>query len=50
MYMYQRVHKILGRNVLDGTLTGFSIGGKIKDSDNEVNKVNRTSCKIYQRL
>ena len=24
--------------VLDGTLTGFSIGGKIKDSDNEVNK------------
>ena len=23
---------------LDGTLTGFSIGGKIKDSDNEVNK------------
>jgi hypothetical protein len=24
--------------VLDGTLSGFSIGGKIKDSDNEVNK------------
>jgi hypothetical protein len=24
--------------VLDGTLQGFSIGGKIKDSDNEVNK------------
>ena len=24
--------------VLDGTLTGFSIGGKIVDSDNEVNK------------
>ena len=24
--------------VLDGTLTGFSIGGKIKESDNEVNK------------
>jgi Putative phage serine protease XkdF len=25
--------------VLDGTLTGFSIGGKIKESDNEMNKV-----------
>ena len=24
--------------VLDGTLSGFSIGGKIKESDNEVNK------------
>ena len=31
--------------VLDGTLQGFSIGGKIVDSDNEVNKASGESVK-----
>ena len=34
--------------VLDGTLTGFSIGGKITDSDNEVNKSDGTSVRFIK--
>ena len=34
--------------VLDGTLTGFSIGGKIKDSDNEVNKSTGESVRFIK--
>jgi hypothetical protein len=34
--------------VLDGTLTGFSIGGKIKDSDNEVNKATGQSVRFIK--
>ena len=34
--------------VLDGTLTGFSIGGKIKESDNEVNKATGQSVRFIK--
>jgi hypothetical protein len=34
--------------VLDGTLTGFSIGGKIKESDNEVNKATGKSVRFIK--
>jgi hypothetical protein len=34
--------------VLDGTLSGFSIGGKIKDSDNEINKVTGESVRFIK--
>ena len=34
--------------VLDGTLTGFSIGGKIKESDNEVNKATGESVRFIK--
>jgi hypothetical protein len=34
--------------VLDGTLSGFSIGGKIKDSDNEVNKSTGQSVRFIK--
>jgi hypothetical protein len=34
--------------VLDGTLSGFSIGGKIKDSDNEVNKATGQSVRFIK--
>jgi len=34
--------------VLDGTLAGFSIGGKIKDSDNEVNKATGKSVRFIK--
>ena len=34
--------------VLDGTLSGFSIGGKITDSDNEVNKVNGETVRFIK--
>ena len=34
--------------VLDGTLTGFSIGGKITESDNEVNKSDGTSVRFIK--
>jgi hypothetical protein len=33
---------------LDGTLTGFSIGGKIKQSDNEVNKATGESVRFIK--
>jgi hypothetical protein len=34
--------------VLDGTLSGFSIGGKIKESDNEVNKATGQSVRFIK--
>jgi hypothetical protein len=34
--------------VLDGTLAGFSIGGKIVESDNEVNKADGTSVRFIK--
>ena len=34
--------------VLDGTLSGFSIGGKIKESDNEVNKATGKSVRFIK--
>jgi hypothetical protein len=34
--------------VLDGTLTGFSIGGKIRESDNEVNKSTGESVRFIK--
>ena len=34
--------------VLDGTLSGFSIGGKINDSDNEVNKASGKSVRFIK--
>jgi len=34
--------------VLDGTLSGFSIGGKIKDSDNEINKATGESVRFIK--
>lgn len=34
--------------VLDGTLTGFSIGGRITESDNEVNKADGTSVRFIK--
>ena len=34
--------------VLDGTLSGFSIGGKIKESDNEVNKANGKTVRFIK--
>ena len=34
--------------VLDGTLTGFSIGGKIIESDNEVNKVSGQTVRFIK--
>jgi len=34
--------------VLDGTLTGFSIGGKIIESDNEVNKVSGQTIRFIK--
>ena len=34
--------------VLDGTLSGFSIGGKITESDNEVNKANGESVRFIK--
>lgn len=34
--------------VLDGTLSGFSIGGKITESDNEVNKADGTSVRFIK--
>jgi hypothetical protein len=34
--------------VLDGTLSGFSIGGKIKESDNEVNKATGESVRFIK--
>ena len=34
--------------VLDGTLTGFSIGGKILESDNEVNKATGASVRFIK--
>jgi len=34
--------------VLDGTLTGFSIGGKILESDNEVNKSNGETVRFIK--
>ena len=34
--------------VLDGTLTGFSIGGKITESDNEVNKAEGTTVRFIK--
>jgi hypothetical protein len=34
--------------VLDGTLSGFSIGGKITDSDNEVNKANGETVRFIK--
>ena len=34
--------------VLDGTLSGFSIGGKITESDNEVNKVDGTQVRFIK--
>jgi hypothetical protein len=34
--------------VLDGTLTGFSIGGKILESDNEVNKATGASIRFIK--
>ena len=34
--------------VLDGTLSGFSIGGKIKESDNEVNKSTGESVRFIK--
>lgn len=34
--------------VLDGTLSGFSIGGKITDSENEVNKSNGESVRFIK--
>jgi hypothetical protein len=34
--------------VLDGTLSGFSIGGKINESDNEVNKANGKTVRFIK--
>ena len=34
--------------VLDGTLSGFSIGGRINESDNEVNKADGTSVRFIK--
>ena len=34
--------------ILDGTLSGFSIGGKIKESDNEVNKATGESVRFIK--
>ena len=34
--------------VLDGTLSGFSIGGKIKESDNEINKATGESVRFIK--
>ena len=34
--------------ILDGTLSGFSIGGKIKDSENEVNKATGESVRFIK--
>jgi hypothetical protein len=34
--------------VLDGTLTGFSIGGRITESDNQVNKADGTSVRFIK--
>ena len=34
--------------VLDGTLSGFSIGGKITESDNEVNKADGTQVRFIK--
>ena len=36
--------------VLDGTLSGFSIGGKITESDNEVNKADGTSVRFIKAI
>jgi hypothetical protein len=35
--------------VLDGTLSGFSIGGKITESDNEVNKADGTAVRFIKQ-